>query len=74
MKTNSVSMFPVQSSQISYIGYDEDKSILYITFKNDSTFRYFDVEKEIYNTLKTSTSVGKYFNSIKNNYEYEKVK
>lgn len=67
-------MFPVKSSQISYIGYDEDNNELYVTFSNDTTYKYSDVPKEVYNELSKAKSVGKYFaQNIKNKYSTIKV-
>lgn len=67
-------MHPVSSSQISYIGYDEDTNTLYVTFKNGSTFKYEDVPKSKYDKLLNSSSIGSYFiKNIKNNYSYSKI-
>lgn len=68
-------MFPVNSSQISYIGYDEETNILYVTFSNNSTWAYYSVSKEVFNELKNATSVGKYFSTnIKDKYDCNKIK
>jgi hypothetical protein len=68
-------MFPVQSSQISYIGFEEETNILYVTFSNNTTWAYYSVSKEVFEALKNATSVGKYFNSeIKGKYDMNKIK
>lgn len=68
-------MYPVKSSQISYIGYEPEQSDLFITFKNGSTYMYKDVPKYMFDNLKGAKSVGEYFsNFIKNSYEFVKVK
>jgi hypothetical protein len=68
-------MHPVKSSQISYIGYDEDSKELFVTFKNGSTYKYEDVPKNRYEQLMNCESIGKYFGEmIKNVYEFTKIK
>ena len=68
-------MIPVQSSQISYIGFEEETNILYVTFSNNTTWVYYSVSKEVFEALKNATSVGKYFNSeIKGKYDMNKIK
>lgn len=77
METNkvSVSMYPVSSSQISYIGYDKDKQILYITFTNNTTYQYQDVSIKTFEELRNASSVGKYFNAnIRGSFDNSKVK
>ena len=50
------------------------KPILYVKFKSEKVYRYFDVSKEVYNGLKTADSVGSCFSkAIKPVYRYEKV-
>jgi hypothetical protein len=65
---------PVQSSNISSIGYDEATSTLEIEFLNNSIYQYFDVPKEIYNELMQAESHGKYLaQNIKGIYRYSRV-
>ena len=67
-------MFPVQSSQLAYIGYDKDTNELYVTFHNGSTYKYSNVPKEKFEDFKTATSVGKYYLvNIKGEYISTKV-
>ena len=67
-------MHPVNSSQIAYIGYDEETNTLYVTFKNGQTYAYEGVPKEEFIELKDSDSVGSYFaENIKSSYPYTKV-
>lgn len=51
-------MYPINSSQISYIGYEKDTKELYITFKNGTTFKYEDVLELIYDNLMKSDFKG----------------
>lgn len=68
-------MVEVESSNLKAIGYDEENNILYIDFKNSGTYKYFDVEKNIYDGFFNAESIGKYFdrNIKKVNYEYTKI-
>ena len=64
-------MTKVESSTIIAIGYDNKK--LEIQFKN-GTYRYSDVEKEVYDNLLKSESKGKYFyKNIKGKYRFERI-
>lgn len=65
-------MYPVNSSQISYIGYEGTD--LYIKFKNGTVYKYANVPKDLFDNLKNSKSVGKYFTDhIKNSYDCTKI-
>jgi len=58
-------MIPVVSSQISYIGYDDENQKLYVTFtKGGKTYEYSDVPYKIFKEFEKSESIGQYF--IKN--------
>ena len=65
---------PVVSSNVAYVGYDEDSSTLEIEFNNGTVYQYFDVSKNIYDGLIGADSVGSYLASyIKGRYRYSKV-
>lgn len=69
-------MYPVNSSQLSYVGYDYKSKELFITFKNGSNYMFKDVESHTYeNMMKaTDTSIGKYFSMyIKDKYKTFKI-
>ena len=70
-----IPMHPVNSSNISYIGYVEEDKELFITFRsNNSTYKYVDVSKDVYENLKASSSIGSYFrNHIQSKYAHSKV-
>lgn len=61
------------SSMISTIDYDNDSKEMTVTFKNSNQYKYFDVPREEFETLKTSESIGTAFNKIKNKYRFEKL-
>ena len=67
-------MQPVSSSNIASIGYDSDNQIVYINFLNGSTYAYKGVPEQEFESLRTASSVGSYFNrNYKNIYPYERV-
>jgi hypothetical protein len=67
-------MHPVSSSNISYLGYDEDDKTLYVTFSKGGTYKYLNVSEETFNEFKNSSSVGKYYlSNIKGKYESSKI-
>ena len=70
----AVPMYPVTSSQISYIGYENETNSLYVTFKNGSKYVYKNVSKEVFDDFLHSDSIGKYFIvNIKDNYTFNKI-
>jgi len=69
-----VDMLKVQSSNIAEVGYSEETSTLYVTFKNGGMYAYFEVPKEIYNDFLQASSLGSYFfRNIKGAYACEKL-
>lgn len=67
-------MITVSSSQTSEIGYDEPNQDLYVTFKNGTTYKYFNVPFGIYQLLLNATSVDKTLNEVVSiNLKYLKV-
>lgn len=67
-----VAWIQLQSSVISAAAY-QDRS-LYIRFKSNHEYRYYNVPKNTYKYLISASSVGKYFNSnIKNRYYYRQI-
>jgi hypothetical protein len=55
---------PVESSQISEVGYEEDTRILAIRFKTGAEYRYHNVDSDTHKHLLAAESVGRYFSSI----------
>lgn len=65
----------VDSSNLKWIGYDESKKELYIGFRNNTEYKYFDVPKDIFEGLLNAGSKGRYFwVKIRDVYKYEKLK
>ena len=66
-------MTVVKSSTIDSIYYATTTSELMVTFKNGTTYTYYDVTLEDYLALITSESIGKAMNQIiKGKYNYAK--
>lgn len=65
----------VSSSNIKSIGYDKERNILEVAFKNRSVYRYYDVPEYLFEGLMEANSHGKYLNAyIKNGgFAYEPV-
>ena len=71
----AIPMHPVKSSQISYIGFDDEENKLYVTFtKTNKTYEYKEVPYSVWKALKESTSIGSYFSAnIKGKYKYTEI-
>lgn len=58
----SITMYKVNSSNIDYIGYDEENQQLYIQFlSNGSIYRYENVDLNMWRTIWSVESVGSWF-------------
>ena len=67
--------YPVNSSYLSEVGYDNYNHILEIKFKpNSVVFQYYDVSPQTFHDLINSKSLGKYFHKyIKHNYLEKRI-
>jgi hypothetical protein len=64
----------VQSSNVRSIGYDYNTLILEIEFNNGRIYQYFNVPLEVYNSLMSASSIGKFLNSkIMGIYQYTEI-
>lgn len=74
---NNIKIQRVFSSNLVAMGYNEQKKILRVIFKGNSSYLYFDIEPEVYNTLMQSESKGKALNESvirqKEKYKYLKL-
>ena len=65
---------PVNSSDIASIGYDAASQTLEIEFHATGVYRYFSVPTEVFETIRTTPSPGKYFlQNIKGKFAWEKT-
>lgn len=64
----------VSSTNISEIGYDNDRRIVEVVFKSGTIYQYFDVPEPVYQELRRASSIGQYLNTnIKGQYRYARV-
>ena len=71
---NNVEMMPVNSSNVSEVGYDEQDQIVYVRFLNGSLYIYKGVLKHEFDGLLNAASVGSYLHrNYKNVYPYERL-
>ena len=66
----------VESSNLEWVGYDEQKRDLYIGFKNKTVYRYYNVPQDIFDGLLKAGSKGRYFwmKIRRQPFEYKRVK
>ena len=65
---------PVTSSDIASIGYDAATQTLEIEFHSTGVYRYFSVPAEIFETIRATSSPGKFFlQNIKGQFAWEKA-
>ncbi|MGD0036483.1 MAG: KTSC domain-containing protein [Bacteroidota bacterium] len=65
---------PVDSTNITSIGYDEDSNTLEVEFHSGAIYQYFDVPLNVYQEMIQESSKGQYFvQHIKGYYRYVKV-
>src|SRR5690606_19829487 len=63
----------VKSSNIVSVGYDAQRSILYVKFSGSGVYRYFDVSGSVFDALLSAPSHGKYLNAaVVGRYRYER--
>ena len=62
-------MIPIDSTAIARAGYNDQKRVLTLEYRNGRTYQYLDVPPQIYQELLSSGSVGEFVNlEIKPNY------
>jgi hypothetical protein len=67
-------MRPVNSSNLSSVGYDSWSATLVIAFRNGSVYQYYQVPHAEYHGLMNASSHGKYFHRhIRDRYSYQRV-
>jgi hypothetical protein len=67
-------MVKVNSSTISEIGYDAQRSVMIVKFKTGAVYEYLEVPQSIYDFVINADSVGKALNAeVKGVYEYQQL-
>ena len=62
------------SSVVAHIYYNEETSVLRVTYQSGSVYDYKDVPLREYKHMKAAVSKGKYLNErIKGHYAFEKI-
>jgi len=62
------------SSTIELSTFDDTKNILTIEFKNGTSYEYYDVSIDMYESLVSASSTGKFFlNHIKDSYAFSQI-
>jgi uncharacterized protein len=62
---------PVDSSNITSIGYDRASQVLEIEFHHGAVYQYFDVPQHVFDGLMQASSKGTYFaENVKGHYRY----
>lgn len=65
---------PVQSSQLSAVGYDPEAKKLEVQFKNGAVYEYDNVPPETHASLIGAPSVGAYFSAkVKYGFTYRRL-
>lgn len=65
---------PVDSSNISSIGFDEESNTLEVEFRSGAIYQYFDVPLAVFEGLSDADSKGQYFaQHIKGYYRYVNI-
>jgi KTSC domain len=68
-------LIPVDSSSVRSIGYEEERSILYVQFNDGDVYEYFGVPTGDFIDLLHTESIGWFVNKqIKPYYDYRKLK
>lgn len=70
-----IEMIPVNSSNISMIGYDESQNNLVIEFNNGRAYEYYGVPQYVFDEFLNAGSKGQYANqNIYKNYSQNKIR
>ena len=73
-ENNKLAKHVVESSNLDWVAYDEDKKKLYVQFKSGSYYSYDDVPRNIFEDLLTASSKGRYFwMKIRDKYNYKRI-
>jgi hypothetical protein len=64
----------VDSSGIDWLRYDEVNRTLDVAYASSGEYRYFDVDRDVYEWLRKAQSKGKFINRlVKGKYRYERI-
>ena len=64
----------VESGTLATIGYDPDRKLLQLEFRDHSVYQYFAVPADVYDALLQAPSKGFYFNrAIRDRFDYTPI-
>ncbi|MEH2165749.1 MAG: KTSC domain-containing protein [Nostoc sp.] len=67
-------MLPVVSSMAMAVGYDRNEQILQVEFQSGAVYQYLGVDKDTWEDLHSSDSIGSFFNQeIKGRYDCDRL-
>lgn len=67
-------LIPVNSKSIHHVGYDPGMQRLFLDYRGDRLYEYFDVPDELYVRLLNATSIGRFVNyAIKPHYHCKEI-
>ena len=68
-------MTPVESSSLAAIGFDGTVNELYVSFRNGTVYRYFQVPSSVHRALLSAPSLGRYFNeTVRDRYPSQRLR
>ena len=71
---NGMEMTPVVSSNVAAVGYDEEKSELYVSFLNGSLYKYYGVDQGVYINMLNASSKGRFvWRELREVYHYARI-
>jgi len=74
MALEEVTFYPVESSNVSEIGYDVNEMVLYVKFNNEALYYYESVPPEVWEQMRYTESIGKFVHTnLKGIYPYGRV-
>lgn len=63
-----------ESSNIAGFGYDKEKQVLVVEFKNGGRYNYFDVQETVFKQMDAAPSKGQFLaQNVKGNFRYARV-
>ena len=71
--TSAINWIKVESTNVKKIYYNFHKQDLYVMFKDNSTYVYFNVEKNVFMEFLTAPSKGAFVRQELKPYQYKKI-
>lgn len=65
-----VEMFPISSSRITEMGYDEDSATIYVRFPDGRAWQYRNVPQDVWHQFVAAASKGQFIHQVLNHYDH----